>query len=179
MKPGRPETGSELQSGYDLEIYNWIEELEGSAHLLDRTLDGRIKRVAGGSGGTSKYNGPFAVTEQSGQGAQPTGVVLLGPGQDRATVNQVILGLATRTVEQTELNGLGASYYVFLDITWTGTEYQMLISTETSLPAQSATHYVIPIAYVEIKDSAVASITQLQYGSVQGSGRVFKTPEGN
>lgn len=113
------------------------------------------------SSGGGKYSGPFAVTKKD------STTVTIAAGV-------LVLGLTTIEFEETDLT-ISADGYAVLDITYSNSAYTVTASNVGSLPTQTATHYYIILAAVafDTEAEAIGTITQYQYGPVQGSGRAF------
>jgi len=112
-----------------------------------------------GGVGTSRYSGMFAVTKKD------DSTVTIAAGT-------IILGLTTLPFNEDDLT-ISADGYVYFDIVWGGTAYTTTAANGIALPAQTNTHYYVPLAEVSYVDLKVTSIIQIQYGAIQGAGRVF------
>ena len=86
--------------------------------------------------------------------------------------NYVTLGLTRLEVAEQSFDSIGSDTWIYLEITHSGS-YSAELKSDTSFPDQTATKYVIPIAFVKTKDGKASEICQMQYGPIEGSGRIF------
>ncbi|OGV58204.1 MAG: hypothetical protein A2X49_03305 [Lentisphaerae bacterium GWF2_52_8] len=116
------------------------------------------------------YSGPFKVRKKD-----STSVTVLGYDEEKSRYarNYVTLGLTRIEVDETDIEGISTDSWIYLDISWGGSAYGIALSKAASIPEQSNTHYYIPLAFVKTTEGAVSGITQVQFGPVEGSGRVF------
>lgn len=119
----------------------------------------------------SEASYPFKATKGTEEGS----LLIMGHNEEkgRSFKSLVTLGLAVLEVPETTITGISSNCYVYLSITSTSDTYQLVFKKKESLPEQSNSEYNIPIAYVETKDGAISKISQLQYGPIQGAGRIF------
>jgi hypothetical protein len=114
---------------------------------------------------------PFKVVK----GEDPGSVVVMGYNEDeyRLFKNMVTLGLNSLEVPETRLSGITEGVWIYLSVSYSASSYAAEIKSAGSLPAQSESEYVVPVAYVECQDAAIVAIHQMQYGPVQAGGRIF------
>jgi hypothetical protein len=166
-RPAEPITGNPVESGFDAAMWRWSFCLDVALLALSTRLDYLIKRVAGGAGGTQNYEGPFAVVAKDG-----TTVTILGSNSEKNRLwsNTITLGLSKLELPEQDLS-ISSTGHVYLEI-----RYSSSYAAEAKagvMPEQSDTKYYIPLAYVVVKDGAISSITQLQFGQVEGCGRIL------
>jgi hypothetical protein len=140
-------------------------QVEGSP--LGRIPGGRHHKTHAGT--PSLYSGPFACVSKD-----DTTVTVQGynASEGRYFKNYAILGTSQNEVAEADVSGLTSDAYVYLDITYSS-GYSIALASAAALPAQSATHCFVPIAFVKCADSKISSITQIQYGTIHYPGRVF------
>jgi hypothetical protein len=167
-KPPKPITGQPLVEGYDAQLHGYVEHLEAQEKADILKLLAGLKEVAGGMGGKSEYEGPFAVIAGSTAGS----VTICGANSDagRPTPATVTLGTTVSTFAEASL-AVSATGYVYLEITYSSS-YAITAKSGASM-TQDDTHYCVPLAYVVLKDGKISSIQQLQFGQVEGAGRIF------
>ena len=86
--------------------------------------------------------------------------------------NFVTLGLTRLEVAEKSFESIASDSWIYLEITHSGS-YMAELKSDTNFPDQTATKYVIPIAFVKTKDGKPSEVCQMQYGPVEGSGRIF------
>ncbi len=124
-----------------------------------------------GSASGSTYSGPFAVIDSSADGTVQVTVCGTNSIEGRNFTSQIILGLTVKTFAEANLS-ISASGYVYLKITYSSSDYIIELKTAAALPAQTATEYYVPLAWVDYASSAISGITQLQFGQIQAAGRI-------
>lgn len=129
------------------------------------------KSRSGSSSGSFEYSGPFAVIDSSSSGTVQVTVCGANSTEGRNFTSQIILGLTVKTFAEANLS-ISASGYVYLKITYSSSDYVVELKTAAALPAQTATEYYIPLAWVDYADSAISGITQFQFGQIQAAGRI-------
>ena len=173
FKPPKPITKQPIPEGYDAQLYGWIEHLEAREKADVLKLYAALKKVAGGSGAVaSGYDGPFAVVNSSTESTQQITVYSQNAEEGRPAAATVTLGTTVKTFAETTLS-VSASGYVYLKITYSGSAYIVETASAASMPAQAATEYYVPLAYVTVTDGAISDIQQLQFGQVEGAGRIL------
>lgn len=125
-------------------------------------------RGSGSPSTSSSYSGPFAVVKKD-----DTTVTILGyhADEDRNWKNYVYAGLTATEVAEQDKASITTSGYLYLDVTYSS-GYSVAVGFATSVPAQSATHYYHPLAWIECADSKISSVLQMQYGQIFIAGRV-------
>lgn len=137
---------------------------------LNGTPNGQLLRYRGplgGAGGaagvdSAAYAGPFNVIKKDN-----TTVTV---GKD--AFNIVFLGQTDAAMSETDI-AVTASGFIGLKITFSGSAYTYVFKHYTTFPAQTATEFYIPLAYVTVASSAISRIEQLQYGNIVQSGRIL------
>lgn len=132
--------------------------------VIDLTSPTAGRRAApAGRGGSSAYASAFAVRKLT-----DTSIELLGysPADGQYFNDYIIHGLTRIEVADGASMAVTVSGCVYIGITWNGSAYVATMATATALPAQDNTHIYVPLAYVVVTDSKIASITQIQYGII-------------
>ena len=107
----------------------------------------------GGGGGGGGYDGPFAVSVDSGN-------VTIAAGN-------IIAGTSTIAFPQTVKTNAGAGT-VYLALTYSGGSYSYAVAIANLPPTQSATTAIFRLARVP----SAAPVVQYQYGDIYVAGRV-------
>jgi len=130
---------------------------------------GTMRKGVPNRSGSSAYAGPFAVVA-----ATATSVTVYGNNstEGRNYTATITLGTTIKTFPEATLS-VTSSGYVYLKITYESSAYVGLLTTAANVPAQTATEYYIPLAYVTVTNGAISGVDQFQYGQVQGAGRIF------
>jgi hypothetical protein len=136
----------------------------------ENTWEAIVKVPPARSESSAEYAGPFAVVKKD-----DTTVTLQGynADKDRYCYNPLILGLKTYDVAERDIS-VSASAWIYMKITYDGSDYQLAFSAETGFKDQTATEFYIPLAYVKCGgDGKITDIIQLQYGNIIHPGRVL------
>lgn len=125
----------------------------------------RKGNIPGTGGGSSAYSGPFAVKKLSDTSVEVLGYNLT---DNQYWNNYIIVGLIRIELADGASATVTASGYIYVGITYVGmfAGYVATLAHASILPAQDDTHIYVPLAYVVVTDSKIASITQLQYGII-------------
>jgi len=166
-------------------IEDAFESLAAKIDEKPSVLEGRgitLERGAGGvalSANAESQTAPIAAaasqfpfkTAISSDGA---GVAVLGYNADKKRYfrNYVTLGMTRLEVAETSFSSISADAWIYLSISY-GTEYKAELKSAASLPEQSSSAYIVPIAFVRAENGKPAGVVQAQYGPVEGSGRIF------
>ena len=126
----------------------------------------------GTEGLTGVYNGPFQVKKKN-----DTEVTIRGYNlsEGRLFRNWAILGLTTVEFNEGDLTISGEGY-ACAKITYSSPNYVTayeFVTTANFATIQSATAYYVPLAFITWESSAIKKIYQLQYGIIEGAGRLF------
>lgn len=133
-------------------------------HVIDLTSPTAGRKPSMPSkAGSSAYSGPFAIAKLT-----DTSIEVLGYSATDSQYwnNYIIAGLLRIEVADGASVAVTASGYTYIGITWNGTIYVATLAHAAALPAQDVTHIYVPLAYVVVTDSKIASITQIQYGII-------------
>jgi hypothetical protein len=119
---------------------------------------------------SSGYVGPFAVVIKD-----PTTITIQGYNVDKGRFFRNYIILATNAyleVNEQNISGISSNACLYVDITYSP-GYAAAVTFASSLPAQASDHYYIPIAFINASGGLITDIIQIQYGIMQGSGRIF------
>jgi hypothetical protein len=102
------------------------------------------------------------------------GVVILGYNNDegRYFKNFVTLGLTRLEVAEKTFAAISSDTWIYLEITYSS-GYNVELKSSSTLPEQTATVYIIPIAFIKTADGKPSKAVQIQYGVIEGAGRIF------
>lgn len=141
-----------------------------TADAISRNLGGgKMRKGTPSQPSGETYEGPFKCVMKD-----ATTVTVQGYNYDeeRYFVNYVILGDSRISISEADVEGITLNSYIYLDITYSS-GYSAAIASAESLPLSSSTHYYIPLAFVICIDEEISSITQMQFGIIEGAGRIF------
>lgn len=134
---------------------------------LSGALQANPHHIRAGSNRSSDYDGPFAVVAETGASVTIYGANAQAGRPAPATVT---LGTTVSTFADKTLS-VSATGYVYLEITYSSS-YTITAKSGATM-TQDDTHYCVPLAYVVLNDGKISSIQQLQFGQVEGAGRIF------
>lgn len=143
-------------------------KVEGTASGVNLSAAAEMQSESVRAAGTSF---PFKVVKGEASGT----VLVMGCNADagRLFKDTVTLGLSTHEVPETIVENISSDCWIYLNITYSGDAYSLELKKSSELPGQSVTEYNIPIAFVKASGGVVGKIGQMQYGPIQGAGRIF------
>lgn len=170
-----------------MDIISWMEKISSELGERPAIFEGKGVKIENGAAGAS-ISAAATETQAAAQpassqafpfkaakGADANSVLIMGNNESkgRGFSNLVTLGLSVFEVPETTIGEISSDSWIYLCITHSGGSYGLELKTASSLPEQSVSEYNIPIAFVHTKDGEIAKISQLQYGPIQGAGRIF------
>jgi len=162
-KPAAPVTDNDLEEGYDAKLHAWLQEVDtrGLAHftMLRRLID----RVAGASGGSGEYLGPHCVLAAEGKSI----AVNVDDYTGFAMVGKLLYKMNKASFTLTSTTGYA---YAVFPMKY---PYDPFYAVLDSFVCEKDDCFYYPIAYIVTEGFGIKSITQLQYGMINLSSRMF------
>lgn len=124
-----------------------------------------VNQTAQSASQSASYNGPFKVV-RTGEGSFR--INGYNPEKKRFFRNYAILGLGTYEIPESILDNVGSESWIYLEITYSGTQYVFEFKSAYSIPVQTNERYIIPVAYVKS-----GGVIQILHGIIDGNGRIF------
>jgi hypothetical protein len=147
--------------------------LEGRGIKIERTVGGariNVKTLAKNTTvSNGAYDGPFKISKS---GSNSVLVEGYNTEAGRYFRNYLVLGTQRLEVAETELSDIAADCWIYLNVQYSGA-YSASIAKAEAMPAQSSGNYYVALGFVKISDSKISEITQVQFGTVEGAGRIF------
>jgi len=105
------------------------------------------------------------------------GATVLGynPDERRYFRNYATLGLTRLELPETALGAIASDCWTYVKISYStsASSYQAEITTESELPQETNSAYIVPIAFIKSTDGKPSEVQQVQHGPIEGAGRIF------
>lgn len=142
--------------------------IQKADRLVSVITGGKMRKgVYPGGFGNGAYRGPFAVVMSD---SSTVKIYSYNADEDRSFVSLIIAGLTVIEFDESEVTVSGSGH-IWIEITQESGTYSYECKAGT-LPDETDSLLVVPLADVAFEDGKITKIVQMQYGNIHVAGRI-------